>query len=463
MFCIGATQPCAACTKAGTEVARSHGQRGRHDVVRRRPAPSSASPARWRAPSASVQRAGVGDHGPVARARSATSFTSAPPRTRHGLLEALEGRRAFGRAVARRRRWAPPPRCRGPARPGRCSVKPQARRGFCPSTTPGSPGMVAPATSSARGLQPREVPQRRRVQAQVRVVGQQRACRWWCGCRPAPSCSSPRPRTPEGGAVSGQLQPRLPHRAAGSGRARGTAPRSRAPAAARRPDTAAGTASMRATGSRADRRSRCISAGPVAAQVPGHHERPGQAVYGFPGLGLHAQEQELRRPCAQRAREHRRSRRRCRPPAPARALGGGALPLRLRGTAHAQARAGSGRCSGAAGPKASGQAAGADAPVRLHLPQPVLGVHDPEAEEGVVAGCRRGWWGCRARRARCAPRPSGPGSCERAVGAPARRARPYPAAASTATISSPTTSQAARTTHRTRGPPSRAAHSRQAP
>jgi hypothetical protein len=38
---------------------------------------------------------------------------------------------------------------------------------------------------------------------------------------------------------------------------------------------------------------------PVGAQVPGHHDGPGQAVLGGPGLRLQAQDQELGRPCPQ--------------------------------------------------------------------------------------------------------------------------------------------------------------------
>ena len=43
---------------------------------------------------------------------------------------------------------------------------------------------------------------------------------------------------------------------------------------------------------------------PVGAQVPGHHDGPGQAVLGRPGLGLQAQDDKLGRPGAQRA-DHR--------------------------------------------------------------------------------------------------------------------------------------------------------------
>jgi hypothetical protein len=120
---------------------------------------------------------------------------------------------------------------------------------------------------------------------------------------------------------------------------------------------------------------------PVAAEVPGHHLHPAHRVGGGPRLGCHAQQPEL-------GRQHR----------PARdegidaggvgveqpqRLGVEVAQIRLGGAPHAE-RAHEAVGFQAGRPYHLREAPGGDAPVHLHLPQPVLGVHVAEREMRVV-------------------------------------------------------------------------------
>jgi hypothetical protein len=125
---------------------------------------------------------------------------------------------------------------------------------------------------------------------------------------------------------------------------------------------------------------------PVAAQVPGHHDRPGQAVDRRPVFEWHAEDQHLRRP-------------RCHvlalPGVDARGVGlqhalrfiAELRPLRLRGPAHTE-RAQELVVVQRRPAEGFGQAAAADAAVRLQLPQPVLRMRKAQTE-GRVFDARR--------------------------------------------------------------------------
>ncbi len=129
---------------------------------------------------------------------------------------------------------------------------------------------------------------------------------------------------------------------------------------------------------------------PVTAEVPAHHDGPGQAVHRVPGLGLHTQDQEFGRPRAQLRLQHRvhaigislqqRTR-----------IGRQLRPLHLGCPAHTQVaqKAVGGQGAGAEHLR---QPPGTDAALRFHLPQPVLCMGHAQTEGGVAqaAGVHRG-------------------------------------------------------------------------
>ena len=88
-------------------------------------------------------------------------------------------------------------------------VKPQAMVPLCPSTTAGMPGKVAPISSSP-GVSRWARYHARRLQAEMRIVGEQRPAggrssldrppRRWSRPRPARPAAAPRPAHPRGSA-----------------------------------------------------------------------------------------------------------------------------------------------------------------------------------------------------------------------------------------------------------------------
>ena len=122
-------------------------------------------------------------------------------------------------------------------------------------------------------------------------------------------------------------------------------------------------------------------AGPVAAEVPGHHDHPGQAVDRIPALGSQPQQQELWRACAQVVAQvgiH--------PSGVGQqglaTLTLGLLPLPGRRLPHPQRPQEAvvvhrRRAEGLRQPPRT------DATVRLHLPEPVLRMGKPQPEPGA--------------------------------------------------------------------------------
>ena len=125
---------------------------------------------------------------------------------------------------------------------------------------------------------------------------------------------------------------------------------------------------------------------PIGAEVPRHHDSPGQRVFGRPWLGLQAEHDELGRARLHRAAQvgidasrvgaddRLRLRARTRPLHAGRALDA----ERTQELVVVERR----RAEGL------GQAARADAPMRLELPQAVLRMHEAEAEHRVLARLR---------------------------------------------------------------------------
>ena len=159
-----------------------------------------------------------------------------------------------------------------------------------------------PSHFQAGGLEAREVPQRGRAELEVRVVGQQRPA--GAGVRPGDDpvvgahALDARRRGDLGQPLPGRLQRTTGQPEAAEQRRVVGGGRQRLPRVGRQ--------------QLVDARHRHLQCqaqpqqlgGPVGAQVPGHHDAPGQAVDGVPGLGLDAQDHELRRPRAQLRAQH---------------------------------------------------------------------------------------------------------------------------------------------------------------
>ena len=121
---------------------------------------------------------------------------------------------------------------------------------------------------------------------------------------------------------------------------------------------------------------------PVACKIPRHHQGPGQAIDGLPGLGLDPEQYELGRQRAGASGQKCVNAVRI---GPVGGLGVVVQPLPLARGRLVDAQDAQ-EAVGLDGARAEqfGEPAGADAPLGLHLPQPVLGMHETQREIGVV-------------------------------------------------------------------------------
>ena len=229
-------------------------------------------------------------------------------------------------------------------------------------------------------FQAREVPQRRRGDLQVRVVGQQRLAARRAAARehPVVGAYALDARRRRRGQQAIDHRRRCRHRRAE--RAAEPEPAIKSGVVGRRERLVARIWRQQLVDARhrqGQRQPRAQQLGaPVAAQVPGHHHGPGQAVDRRPVLDGQAHQQHL-------------GRSRCHvlalPGVDARAIGqqhaarlaGQTLPLGLGGAAHAE-RAQKTVAVERSGTEGLGQAAAADAAVRLELPEPVLRMRETE-------------------------------------------------------------------------------------
>ena len=88
-----------------------------------------------------------------------------------------ERRPAVGRQDLRRGRRGSAARCRGPGRRGSSRSGPSRALGLRPISTAGMPGMVPPITGRLGEVDPRQHPDRRRAQREMRVGREKRAAR----------------------------------------------------------------------------------------------------------------------------------------------------------------------------------------------------------------------------------------------------------------------------------------------
>jgi hypothetical protein len=366
MLCIGAEWRCAAATNSSTV------------VVERRPAQREHVARLDRRAGQALGHAGVGDHRAVARA---------PHRHRHvgaaahldDFLARLEAGPAAGGLVAVRVRRVELLEVDvlhvGPGvgeAPGEVFVLPEHDKRQARHRGAGD--------AVARRLDAREVPQRRRGQPQVRVVGDERLAGFAAAARDDPVV---RADAVDAGRARRGVDQRHGLRAEPAVHPQALVER-------RVVDQRGRLVARVGRQQFVDTRHRQLQrqphaqqfVAPVAAQVPGHHDRPGHAVLRRPRHGRHAEDQELRRPGFQALRQegvdafgvgqHRVARRALR-----------LRPLRRRRLTDLQ-RTQEAVAVQRAGAEGLGEPAAADALVRLELPEPVLRMHEAQRIGRVV-------------------------------------------------------------------------------